>query len=248
MEYQEVAQGSSKLNFLDFRKKANDPNSVWVHFLREEKGLHAQCKECKTVLKTAGSTSSLHVHLRTKHKIVLKIGAAEKSEVESDHCITLFTLRNCSRYIYIYIFLLHVVPTKKRGTTIEAYFPKDDEKCLSKTIARMVALDGFPFSVFCTSMDLRDALNSRGFSEPLPKSPTTIRKLFMDYASKIRKYQISKIEILRNTGVKFSIVFDEWTSSRNRRYMNLIITAGGSELWDLGLIRIKGCILLAMEY
>lgn len=105
MEYQEVAQGSSKLNFLDFRKKANDPNSVWVHFLREEKGLHAQCKECKTVLKTAGSTSSLHVHLRTKHKIVLKIGAAEKSEVESDHCKYYFVYPSKLFSIYIYIYI-----------------------------------------------------------------------------------------------------------------------------------------------
>ena len=108
----------------------------------------------------------------------------------------------------------------------------------------MVAIDGFPFSVFSTSMDLRDALKSRGFAEELPKSRATITKLFTNFAEKIKNHQISEILDMKASGTKFSIIFDEWTSNRNRRYMNVILSAGSKKLFDFGLIRIKGINLI----
>ena len=64
---------TKSLNFINFLKKKDDKSSVWFYFLREEKGQHAQCKECKTTFKTCGSTSTLHGHLKIKHKIIFII-------------------------------------------------------------------------------------------------------------------------------------------------------------------------------
>ena len=47
---------------------------------------------------------------------------------------------------------------------------------LAAVLSRMTARDGLPFSLFCTSADIREGL--RGFSE-LPKSANTVRSLVM---------------------------------------------------------------------
>jgi len=40
-------------------------------------------------------------------------------------------------------------------------------------------------------------------------------------------------------GQRFSLTFDEWTSTRNRRYMNINVHARGGEYWSLGLLRVS---------
>ena len=45
---------------------------VWQHFLREKGGQSAQCKLCKTKLKTVGgSTKGLHEHLKRVHDVTV---------------------------------------------------------------------------------------------------------------------------------------------------------------------------------
>lgn len=49
------------------------PDGVWQYFLREKNGQSAKCKRCENEIKTAGGTTTgLHVHLRTKHDIDFK--------------------------------------------------------------------------------------------------------------------------------------------------------------------------------
>ena len=111
------------------------------------------------------------------------------------------------------------------------------KKTLPETLARMTALDGLPFSVFCTSTDLRMALASVGFTDKLPQSPNTIRKIVLEYAQSTRSQQIVEIGQLQKNGERFSIVFDEWTSNSNRRYINMILKSQTAKLWNIGLMR-----------
>jgi hypothetical protein len=41
-------------------------------------------------------------------------------------------------------------------------------------------------------------------------------------------------------GQKFSTTFDEWTSTRNRRYMIVNVHELGPKFWSLGLVRVSG--------
>ena len=43
-------------------------------------------------------------------------------------------------------------------------------------------------------------------------------------------------------GQRFSLSFDEWTSQRNRRYLNIIVHGQHSYFWNLGLARINGTL------
>lgn len=104
----------------------------------------------------------------------------------------------------------------------------------------MVALDGIPFSAFCTSLDLRAAIKALSLPEELPKSSSTIRQLVLEFATHIRKTRGVEITKLKEEGHKFSATCDEWTSGRNRRFLNIVIHGSDSKFWNLGLYRIHG--------
>ncbi len=53
------------------------------------------------------------------------------------------------------------------------------------------------------------------------KSTATIRNIVIEYSKRIRKAMVADIESVKENGGKFYITFDDWTSSRNRRYMNV---------------------------
>lgn len=86
---------------------------------------------------------------------------------------------------------------------------------------RMIAGDGLPFRIFITSVEMRKSLISRGFD--VPESATTIRDMAMRYGASIRKRYKVELESLTSEGKLMSLTFDEWTSTRNRRYLNIII-------------------------
>lgn len=56
---------------------------------------------------------------------------------------------------------------------------------LDGVLARMTALDGFLFSIFITSDDLRKLLLAKGYTD-LPTSAVTIQKRVMNYCENIR--------------------------------------------------------------
>lgn len=109
------------------------------------------------------------------------------------------------------------------------------EDSIGSCIARMTALDGLPFSVFITSTELRKSLTSRGFE--VPKSKETIKAKFLDYSLKCKQKTIHDISNIKDTGLKFSLTFDEWTSTANKRYINVMLHST-DKLFNLGLVRI----------
>ena len=193
---------------------------IWQHFLREKQGQSAKCKLCKTVLKTVGgSTKGLHEHLKRMHDLsVLK---RQKNNEESDD---------------------PPAAAKRKGPTPGAmmkYMLDKSENSLQATIAHMTARDGLPFRPFVTSPDLRKCLMALGFSH-LPTSAESVKRMVMEHGGQVRSAVVTDMARKKAKGQRFSLTLDEWTSGRNRRYMNINIHEEGGNFWSLGLARVHG--------
>jgi hypothetical protein len=187
----------------------------WDYFekLKKPDGLYAKCLSCSKVLKAfGGSTNSIRSHLKS-HKVVLNKRKATDVEPQ------------CSK-------------AKVNKQKITNYFPKKIDCSLEAIISRLIAKDGLPYSKICTSFDLRMLLDDKDIKN-VPKSPNKVRNIVFGYADKMRQAIITDISNRLKEGEVFSATMDEWTSVRNRRYMNINIHAS-TEYWNLGLIRVKG--------
>ena len=61
--------------------------------------------------------------------------------------------------------------------------------------------------------------------------------MVVNYANTIRETIISKFTRLQSQGMRFSLTFDEWTSIKNRRYLNVNVHVE-DEFWSLKLARV----------
>lgn len=67
-----------------------------------------------------------------------------------------------------------------------------------------------------------------------PNSHVMVRKFIEGFAdSIIQKYKNQLSESKKVS--KFSIIFDEWTSLANKRYLNVVVTNNSYKIWNLGL-------------
>lgn len=220
--------------------KRNEVNTVWCHFLRSKSGQVAKCKHCYKELKCAGgSTGGLHCHLKTLHDIfVLKRTDASISiKHESPAVPEKKSKPNVKT---------PATPLTSSTTTTAAPIPTPTKKPMySKTVddtlpailSRMTALDGLPFSFFCTSTDIRRLLAAKGFQN-IPKTSNTIEKLVVTYSHKVHADVVSELSALKSNGHKASLSLDEWISVRNRRFLNVNVHAQ-KQVWNLGLIRVN---------
>ncbi|CAG5019360.1 unnamed protein product [Parnassius apollo] len=130
----------------------------------------------------------------------------------------------------------HEAPQKK--TKLTDYYVSDSSKELRVT--RMAASDGIPLSKFCTSEDLRHVFKKSGYD--LPKSPTTITSIVLELYDNTKNALIRLLKEVKSQNKRFTMTFDEWTSTRNKRYMNINIHSKDLEpanYKNLGLVRIK---------
>jgi hypothetical protein len=225
------------------------PDGVWQYFLREKNGQYAKCKRCENEIKTAGGTTTgLHVHLRTKHDIDFKKRPSEDSSanVASGSGVSGSLSVKKSR----------LADSGTGPGTLANFMMNKDERSLEATIARMAARDRLPFRVFASSPDMRKALMLMGFSQ-IPKSVHTIKKMVMDHGERVKSFVTGEMRQLKKEGHRFSLTFDEWTSSRNqrymcvnvhdewtssrnRRYMCVNVHGKDAKFWSLGLVRVHG--------
>lgn len=197
-----------------------DTISVWHHYNKTKDG--GVCKLCSRQIKAAGgSTSGLHSHLKSQHDInLLKRGKSIPLSGISGK-------RNNQPY--------------KEISTITSYFKPTVDDSFPAVISRLIALDGLPFHKFCTSEDLRKLLTVKGYRD-IPKSPNTIRKIVLEYSNKMLQEVINELKLLKENklrGEVFSLTFDEWTSVKNHRFMNINVHTKDA-FWNLGLARVHG--------
>jgi len=88
---------------------------------------------------------------------------------------------------------------------------------------------------------MRNSLTALGFSHN-PRSGNTISHLVMEHGRKVRCLHFAEIQTRKTAGDRFSSIFDEWTSTRNRRY-TIVNLHGRETFWSLGLVRDAGSML-----
>lgn len=71
----------------------------------------------------------------------------------------------------------------------------------------------------------------------------------MEYYNKCEDSTKKEIELNKNKGGKFSLAFDEWTSTSNKRYINVIVHSS-DKFFNIGLLRMtkKGTVLNCIDY
>ena len=108
---------------------------------------------------------------------------------------------------------------------------------LKLVLARMCSLDGIPFSTIADSSDFRNLFS--GCNYELPKSGNTIKNIVLQFADEMREKLRQKLQAEKESGKRFSLSLDEWTSLRNERYLNINIHTE-EKVWNLGLTKITG--------
>ncbi|XP_013185171.1 uncharacterized protein LOC132903749 isoform X1 [Amyelois transitella] len=225
---------SKPAQYLEFNKRKAD-TSVWNHFLRAEDGQSGKCKLCFKILKChGGATTGLHVHLKSTHAIDLKEKKnllLSQSETQCSTSVTPSTSNSMPR-------------AAKKLKMITAFFDTSLE--LAVKVSRMAALDGIPFSKFCTSEDLRDLFHKCGYN--LPASGSAIRDIVLNQ-HKFLKKQLRQ-QISQDKTRRYSVSLDEYTSIRNRRYMNVNLHSDKfkDNFKNLGLVRIVGSMPAITAY
>lgn len=128
-------------------------------------------------------------------------------------------------------------PTKR--LKIESANHKDlKTNTLEKIVSVFAAKDGFPIQKICNCEFIRSKLKMIGFT--LPKQPTDVMNLIYKYYNDVKKEIIIKINTKKTKNQKFSQSIDEWTSIKNRRYLNIHIYYSSGDSENLGLVRIEG--------
>jgi len=223
-------------------KTGEGEKTLWDYFVKGESNENAKCLLCDNILKISQrSRKGLITHLKSKHCIQLQKSKPQESSqpVPSTSKNDLVKNTDCK--------CDDIIP-KKKIKKIDSYFVK--EYSMEKMISRMVAKDGLTFNCFCTSEDLRHLFSKCGFY--LPTSPNTIRSIVENYSDFVKTEIIKELQSLINRGQRLSLTFDEWTSQKNQRYLNVNVHNIGTH-FSLGLIRIYGsctaehCISLIKE-
>ncbi|XP_011859119.1 PREDICTED: uncharacterized protein LOC105556635 [Vollenhovia emeryi] len=213
--------------FEKFNRNSNNKHSVWFYFLRGKKNKNeCKCTTCGKIIHCAGgSTSGMHTHLKAIHNIsLLKRSLNESSASTSCSSSTSSSSDTVSKKVI-------------KSGSITQYFPTDN--CLPAVLARLTSRDGLSFRIICTSLDIRLGLTARGFSD-IPKSVSGVSNIVKNFSNQVREQLKIEIKKLKLDGQKFSLTFDEWTSIKNRRYLNLNVHATDKMFWNLGLCRVNG--------
>ena len=225
-------------------KKNDEKSSMWQHFLisKNKQNLTAKCKYCKKIIGIkGGSTKGMHVHYKSKHSFQKEedVSCSKRPTAETHSSSSIVT-----RFPRGTETDDDMCTPSKRQKKINDYFisPPDNDS-MDAVLARMTSLDGLSFRVFITSVDLRLSLEARGFTD-IPKSVTSIRNRILAYHKKILNYYLFQFQTIKKNGGCFSLTLDEWTSSANKRYLNVNVHSFDekSKFWNLGLARIKGSL------
>lgn len=125
--------------------------------------------------------------------------------------------------------------SSKRMKTMDSFLTKTS---LEEIVSKLAAIDGFTIRGIAKSEFIRSSLASRGFK--LPSNENLVMALIHNFSDQTKKQVIKGIENDLAEMEKFSISLDEWTSTGNRRFLNINLHGDGSKFINLGLVRIVG--------
>ncbi|GFV74980.1 BED-type domain-containing protein [Trichonephila clavipes] len=85
---------------------------------------------------------------------------------------------------------------------------------------------------------IRKSLHDKGYS--FPPNPSDVMKLVYKRYNVIKARVTNEISSKLNAGLRCSLTLDDFTSLKNRRYLNINIHFNEGEIFDLGMLRISG--------
>jgi len=190
---------------------------VWKYFTKISdancSNNRAKCTKCGSdVNNSRGSTSAMVNHMRNIHKICCKRTYNSDTNVSSPGLIE-----------------------KSLQKTISGFIKKPS---LGEIVEELATKDGFSIRGITRSNFIRQAISDKGFK--LPKSENGIMTLIHAEYEKKKILYVKYFDEAKKKGEKFSITLDEWTSSRQRRYMNINVHDQTRNVFNLGLVRIVG--------
>jgi hypothetical protein len=133
------------------------------------------------------------------------------------------------------------LPTAERKETLRQTALSFDSKkwnSESEIYTELVCRDRFSVLGVTQSRFIHHSICQQGFTAT--KRPNTVMSKVTTTIEKEK--QIMKDENAENTekGERYSITFDEWTSVKNRRHININVHKGGGKVENLGMVRVRG--------
>lgn len=183
---------------------------VWEFFKRN--GDEAFCTKCPHKVTCKGSTTTPMLnHLKLKHKLDL-------TSTRSKDC------SSSSKKMY-----------PNNNPNILNFMKRQQ---LNEIVARLVSEDGFTVNAITKSSFIRQSISDKGYN--LPKNPSKVMDLVISYFREQKATIIENISKKLNSGERFGLTLDEWTSLATKRYFNINIHCNESVIFNLGLVRIIG--------
>ncbi len=108
---------------------------------------------------------------------------------------------------------------------------------IEKVISRLAALDNISFKVIAESKDIQLGLVSQEYKS-IPKNRQSVSCLVNAFAQNIIVGIKNETKTRLLQGERFSLTLDEYTSSRNRKYLGVTLHYNTGEYYCLGVVRI----------
>lgn len=203
---------------------------VWQYFDKTENNEEAKCKKCSVLIKCKGcSTSGLLRHLKNKHSI-------DKPSAEVSACVNSAAKRD--READPKTNPSKCLKSTSYQPTLVSFMRKVSKITMEEMISKLVAVDGFPISAISKSEFIRHSFSDKGFN--LPKNPNRIMQMVYKQYETIKDEVIREIEQSINHGKRFSLTLDEYSSLKNKRYLNINVHEDKNKFWNLGMVAING--------
>ena len=134
------------------------------------------------------------------------------------------------------LFLLRLI-SQHRKKQKQVMLKLIQRKSIEELLVKCAAYDGLSIHAMRYSSAIAEFITKRHYK--MPSSEKTIKKLIIGTA-KERKLELKdKIPRINQSGTRFSITIDEWTSCNFKRYLNETLHCQ-EDSYKLGLINIEG--------
>jgi hypothetical protein len=201
---------------------------VWDYFQPLESDSSARKKKCMrcpfVCTPKSGSTSSMAFHLLHSHGISKETHSRQQGEAEEQE---------------------DQVQVSGSSTVKLVKQPSVNSYCATKNrsakewFTRQVVMDGLSLRQLAQSEFQRAACTAMRLKHF--KSATAVGKAVMEFIGKMKENTKKDIAQQFNAGERFSVIADEWTSIRNRRYLNVCVKSSKFTA-NLGLVRCQGSV------
>ena len=205
-------------------------SKVWQHYTPlPEKNVN-RCNHCNSVFSKSTSTSSLWIHLDKSHGISrTSLAASNVDQTESGESSnvaekTKTTPKNSVR---------EIIAKNSKQLKIQSSIKK--HITFEERVARLAAVDRFSFRQIAQSRFIQDALEM--MYQKKVSCHKTVRKIVKKYAAKKRLELKEKFKEQTSCKKRFSFTCDEFTSSKNTRFMTVNVHGAG-QFWNLGMVHV----------